>query len=304
MTRPAHPVVAVLTIAHGRHDHLAGQLRALLRSDLRPDLYVVAAMDDPQIRDVVAAADGVAGRTVVVDVPTTGGTLPLAAARNAAAAAAIGAGADVLVVLDVDCLPSPDLVRTYRDALAHLDRLEPTNGSAGSPGPAVVSGPVHYLPPRSPGGYAAADLAASTPHPARPRVAPGDPVRADDVLLFWSLSFAVTSAAWEQIGGFDEGYRGYGGEDTDFAMLLERAGGALWWVAGAVAHHQHHEVDSPPVRHLADIVRNSNRFEGRWGFYPMGGWLDAFADAGLVTRAGTPARWMLTAAGDRAARSR
>ncbi|MDQ2755450.1 MAG: galactosyltransferase-related protein [Actinomycetota bacterium] len=291
---PAAPVVAVLTIARGRHDHLASQVRALGSSDLRPDLYVVAAMDDPQIREVVRATDPAAGHTVVVDVPADPTRLPLAAARNAATAAAQSAGADVLVVLDVDCLPAPDLVRTYRDALATVDAPD---------APAVVSGPVHYLAPRPPGGYTGVDLAASVPHPARPAVAPGGPVRADDVLLFWSLSFAMTTTGWERVGGFDPGYTGYGGEDTDFAMLLQQAGGALWWVADGAAYHQHHAVESPPVRHLADIVRNSNRFEGRWGFYPMAGWLDAFAEAGLVRRAGTPARWTLTADGGRAARS-
>jgi len=290
----AAPAVAVLTIARGRHHHLAAQLLALRDSDLRPDLYVAAAMDDPQIREVVTNADLVATRTVVVDVPAHRSGLPLAAARNTAAAAAIAAGAEVLVVLDVDCLPAVDLVRTYRDALTHVDAADT---------PAVVSGPVHHLPPRPPGGYTSADLASSAPHPARPSVAPGDPVRADDVLLFWSLSFAMTTAGWERVGGFDEGYTGYGGEDTDFAMLLKQAGGALWWVAGGAAFHQHHPVESPPVRHLADIVRNSDRFEGRWGFYPMGGWLHAFADGGLVRRAGTPERWTLTADGDRAART-
>nr|WP_246046228.1 galactosyltransferase-related protein [Rarobacter faecitabidus] len=31
------------------------------------------------------------------------------------------------------------------------------------------------------------------------------------------MTFALSSATWQRIGGFDEGYCGYGGEDTDFA---------------------------------------------------------------------------------------
>jgi hypothetical protein len=36
------------------------------------------------------------------------------------------------------------------------------------------------------------------------------------------------------------------------------------------------------VQHVADIVRNANRFHARHGFWPMDGWLDAFAGLGLV----------------------
>ncbi|WP_425466922.1 galactosyltransferase-related protein [Rarobacter faecitabidus] len=56
-----------------------------------------------------------------------------------------------------------------------------------------------------------------SPHPARPAPAPGEIVAGGSYDLFWSLTFALSSATWQRIGGFDEGYCGYGGEDTDFA---------------------------------------------------------------------------------------
>ena len=87
-------------------------------------------------------------------------------------------------------------------------------------------------------------------------------------------------------------YSGYGGEDTDYAMLLARAEGRLWWVRGAVAYHQHHDIESPPTRHLEAIVRNSSRFHGRWGVFPVEGWLGAFEAQGLITCEG---KLMLTA---------
>ena len=43
----------------------------------------------------------------------------------------------------------------------------------------------------------------------------------DEYRLFWSLSFAVTGDV-VRVGGFDEAYEGYGGEDTDFAFTLGR----------------------------------------------------------------------------------
>ncbi len=291
--------VAVITLAHGRHDHLRAQL-AGLRRGVSPDHYVVAAMDDGDIVRVVAEGGHPAARVTVVDVPGSSSELPLAAARNLAAATAIAAGADVLIFLDVDCIPGADLVETYaaacRTTMSAAAVPRPTKDDV----PEVFSGPVHYLdPPSSESGYTEEELRKSQPHPARPVVVDADREAADDLRLFWSLSFAVTARSWTQVGGFDEGYSGYGGEDTDYAMLLARAGGRLWWLRDAAAYHQHHDVESPPVRHLEAIVRNSNRFHRRWGLFPMEGWLAAFEAEGLITQAGSPPRWALSATGRR-----
>ena len=292
MTTPA-PTTALLTLAHGRHHHLEGLLRGLAAGSAAPDLHVVAAMDDPEIAGVVRthAPRGVPVDVVAVDAHRWG--LPLAAARNRAAERAIASGAELLVFLDVDCIPGQRLVERYREVAR-----DATPGSDD-----VWSGAVHYLPPRADGrAYTSMELEQSRPHSARPVAPPEGVAAADDLRLFWSLSFAITADTWQRVGGFDEGYDGYGGEDTDFAMKLARADGRLWWVGGAPAYHQHHEVETPPRRQLADIVRNSNRFAGRWGWFPMEGWLTAFADEGLITLAGRTPRWHLTAAGHRAAR--
>ena len=53
-------------------------------------------------------------------------------------------------------------------------------------------------------------------------------------------------------------------------------------MGGAAAYHQWHLTQSPPVRHLDDIVRNAAIFADRWGWWPMQGWLGAFAQQGLV----------------------
>lgn len=125
------------------------------------------------------------------------------------------------------------------------------------------------------------------PGPAAPRPASatGEAIVAGtDYALFWSLSFAVRREVWDRIGGFCEEYQGYGGEDTDFARCAEANAVPMRWVGGAHAFHQHHPVENPPVRHLADIVRNAHVFHRRWGAWPMGGWLEGFAEQGLITR--------------------
>ena len=253
---------AVVTLAHGRHAHLAGQARALTRSTVPADVHVVVAMADPAVPQVVPDAD-------VVHVDLVHGGLPLAAARNAGAARALEHDADLLVMLDVDCLPDPQLLARYGAAAARHD--------------GVLSGPVGYLPPPPSGGYPDHGLRAlAQPHPARPVPGEDEVLPADDPALFWSLSFALTPQTWQRVGGFCEDYYGYGGEDTDFGRLLAQRGVPSWWVGGAWAYHQHHDDPGPPVRHLDDVLRNAGVFFDRWGSWPMEGWLQEFARQGLA----------------------
>ncbi|MFC7859317.1 glycosyltransferase family 2 protein [Arthrobacter koreensis] len=264
---------AVITLAHGRHAHLAGQQQALRASTLRPGDYVVVAMDDPAI---AAPHPDVSGTVLRVD--SAGGNLPLARARNLGAETALDRGAELLVFLDVDCLPAPDLLSGYEQAAR-----DPAGTGR------LLCGPVTYLDPPGTGGYDLSGLARlDNPHPARPAPEPGEVVPDENPDLFWSLSFAVTAETWQRIGGFCEDYTGYGGEDTDFARLARRSGVGLAWVGAARAYHQWHPTEDPPVQHVADIVRNANLFYERWGAWPMGGWLTAFRERGLI-RGGTGA---------------
>ncbi|MBA4609630.1 glycosyltransferase family 2 protein [Aeromicrobium sp. Marseille-Q0843] len=263
--------VAVITVVHGRHDHLRLQDDSLALSTRRPDDRVLVAMDDPE---VLAWTTTTPPEPLTVSVPRHPDGLPLAAARNAGATAAIDAGAEVLVFLDVDCLVSPGLVEDYADAVTS----EPDT---------LWCGPVTYLPPPPQGGYRVTDLGAwDSPHPARPAPAPGERLAGGDPDLFWSLSFALHRDAWRWIGGFHEGYAGYGGEDTDFAQCAAAAGVGIGWTGGARAFHQHHPVQRPPVGHLDDILRNGRLFRRRWGRWPMTGWLEQFEERGLVERVG------------------
>lgn len=258
-----------MTVAHGRHRHLRLQGAGLNRSPIRPDLRIVVAIDDPGIAEVVDEA------VEVIDCPTTDSGLPLARARNLGAEHALRRGADMLVFLDVDCIPGPALVGRYAEVCADAT------------GPALFSGPVTYLPPAPAGGYPIDALDAMTrPHPARPDPGPDRVLTADDHDLFWSLSFAASAQTWRLVGGFCEAYAGYGGEDTDFGAVARERGVPLVWVGGAHAYHQHHPVSDPPVEHLDDIVANARIFRRRWGRWPMPGWLDAFEKDGLISRSG------------------
>lgn len=268
--------VGLATIQRGRLEHLARQARGVLTDQSRlPDRYVVLSMDpapEPAAQALKRAVGPLAAEIALVHEPTAATErIPLARARNQAIRA-LG-DVDLAILLDVDCIPGHDLVARY--AAAHA--ADPTTDR-------LLAGPVAYLPPGRPGGLRLrdADRTLAVPPAARP-------VPADDVLLpetrhelFWSLSFAIRPELHERIGGFDERYVGYGGEDTDYAFRARRVPAGLVWVGGAWAYHQHHPVSDPPREHLAAIVDNARRFHECWGCWPMEGWLRAFAADGEI----------------------
>ncbi|MER6691366.1 glycosyltransferase family 2 protein [Streptomyces minutiscleroticus] len=270
---------AVITTVSGRHRHLSLQQDGLAAGTLRPAPYVVVTMDDDAAGRLVARRDPPGHAMAVPRAP--GGGLPLAAARNAGARLALERGADRLVFLDVDCVPGPGTLARY--AAAVRDGM-------------LLCGTVSYLPPPPPGGYRLADLPGlAEPHPARPVPRDDEVLHGGDPNLFWSLSFAVTARTWRDVGGFCEEYAGYGGEDTDFALLARKAGAEVAWLGGAPAYHQHHPVSRPPVEHLDDILRNGALFRSRWGRWPMEGWLREFARRGLVRHDPRTGDWLRTA---------
>ena len=260
-----------MTTVHGRAEHLRRQIDGMSRSATVPDMHVIVAIDDPAVPDVVSVSGSTAH---VVTCDTGPGPLPVASARNVGALTALEHSADLLVFLDVDCIPGSNMLGRYHEAA-----VEPEHRDA------LLCGPVTYLPPpRSTKGYPAALETMMNPHPGRPAPLDGDVIAGTDYDLFWSLSFALTASTWRRIGGFCERYRGYGAEDTDFAQTACAAGVPIRWVGGAHAFHQFHPVSDPPVEHLHDIVRNAMIFHQRWGWWPMPNWLDAFEQRGLIIR--------------------
>ncbi|MHA3701821.1 glycosyltransferase family 2 protein [Jatrophihabitans sp. YIM 134969] len=267
-----------MTPVAGRREHLRRQRDGLRAQTRVPDVHVLAAMGEPNL---AADLDHDVPPADVADVRLPpSGRLPVAGARNAGAVVGLADHADILIFLDVDVIPDRCLVQRYVDGLARCER------------PTVLCGPVAYLPE---GVTDPKEFADHPPHTSRPVPPPGEIVPMTDLDLFWSLSFAVDRETWRRSGGFDEGYDGYGGEDTDFAQQAAAAGVEFAWLGGAVGYHQYHPVSDPPVEHLDDILRNGRRFAERWGRWPMAGWLRAFEAQGLVRRVGagwerTPSR--------------
>lgn len=261
---------SVLIISSGRDRHLARVVQGISRSTRLPDEIVVCYMNEPS---AAPPASALPLRTVHVD-GGTGAPLPLGAARNAAAAAA---STDTLVFLDVDCIPAADMFEQLLGDLARTGGL-------------VMAAPRYLtadadVPAWASGGGEEILIRGSVPHHARAALAPAPgepPAESQEYALFWSLGFAVQRHTFGRIGGFDESFAGYGGEDTDFAFTARQQGVPLAF-SGAVMFHQHHGVYRPPLQHLASIVVNAEAFRAKWGSWPMTGWLEAFARAGYVS---------------------
>jgi N-acetylglucosaminyl-diphospho-decaprenol L-rhamnosyltransferase len=253
--------VSVLTLVRGRRAHLANLIAGLNASRRKPDELVIAYMQPAAHIDLPSTDFPI--REVFV----SGDAMPLAAARNRAAAAASG---KQLIFLDVDCVPSPTLVERYVET--------------GSEPGGIRLGEVLYLPAGAITDgidFVALDRIGKR-HPDKPPIALGEIRPTPTHGELWGLSFGISAADWTRAGGMDERYVGYGGEETDFAARLERAGVAMWWVGGARAYHQHHIVHTPAYQHFDAIIRNARLFRATWGRWCMQYWLGQFAENGLI----------------------
>ncbi len=263
----ATPRTAVVTVTAGREVHLRRQRDALSREEV--DLHVVVGMAGlPELHDAPHAPPVV---STLVAAGERG--LPLAAARNAGARVALDHDADLLVFLDVDCVPGPGSLTHYKAASLRV------------PPETLLCGPVVYLPPPPARGYPeAGELARlADPHPGRPVPLPGEITMDDSRFeLFWSLSFATSREDWRRFGGFCEEFAGYGAEDTDFALRVASRGAHLAWVGGATVFHQYHPPSRHEARHVRELVANARLFHRRHGFWPMADWLMELDDAGVV----------------------
>ena len=256
--------ISVCTLAHGREDHLANLVRGLNQSRRPPCELVIAVLQEQRyslpassfpIRQIVMGDRGI----------------PLALGRNAAANEA---RSDLLVFLDVDCIPHPTLIDDYGKLAENHD--------------GILMGEVGYLPAGATddGVNFASFEQVACKHSERAGPPSTETAPCHDYRCFWSLNFAMSAQDFRRSGGFDESFDGYGGEDTDFARAAVACGLPLWWVRGAKAYHQYHPHHMPPVHHLESVIANAERFRRKWGHPTMQHWLRAFTLMGLIERDG------------------
>jgi GT2 family glycosyltransferase len=265
-------VLSVVTLVRNRNRLLRSFLAGIHHQGVPTEVVVVRAGGEEDPRDVVRGLPGL--RATVTEVEAPDEQIPYSAARNAGAAAATG---EHLAFCDADTIASPSFARAIGAALDEHD--------------ALCTGEVRYLPPGETAGVDFEVLREQArPHPHR------EPVPATGVVLggrhelVWGLCMAMRHSTFDRAGGFDEGYGGYAGEDTDLGRRLAELGVPVGLVADAVVLHQHHDSFEPPVQQLRATVANAQRYRDRWGTWPMEGWLAGFARMGLVDWSPTASR--------------
>lgn len=198
----------------------------------------------------------------VVDFPEPWQSMPLAAARNLGTE---NSRTEHLVFLDVDCIPARDFCEKMVYASVYKNALimgSPRYMLGGTYGIGIEECPAH-----------------SIFHPSRPLIS--GIVREECYEMFWSLCFSLPKKLFVHVGGFDDRYKGYGAEDTDFALEVKKTG-IPFYLAGAEVYHQQHPVYIPPLNHLEPIVNNCNLFYLKWGYWPMADCLQDFLEMGYI----------------------
>ncbi|ARN76897.1 hypothetical protein BST97_02145 [Nonlabens spongiae] len=189
--------------------------------------------------------------------------LPIGQSRNLGAKLA---SFETLHFLDVDCIPDKFYIEKMNDGLLNQNGL--------------FMGTPKYLFDEVSEDFTFNELEKqSTEHHKRPSVKGIE--RSNDAGLFWSLCFSISRSSFKKLGGFDEGYYGYGGEDTDLSFTCKKLN-FPFFLTEAVAYHQQHGFYKPPVDKLQAIVDNCNYFYSKWNHWPMDKHLKAFAEYGYV----------------------
>ncbi|SES45233.1 glycosyltransferase family 2 protein [Actinokineospora terrae] len=213
---PAAPTVSVVVAHYEQHDQLARVLAAL-RNQTAPPLEVIVADDGSAVVPVCPGAS-------VLTQPNRG--FRAAAARNRGAAAARG---EVLVFLDADTVPGPGFLAAITRRVARcpdvlaVGRREHADLSALRPGDDPATAPALTAPTWLDEGYrATADL-----------------LHADGRSFRYVISavLAYRASLHIDLGGFDERFTDYGGEDWDLAYRAWNNGAVLVHEADAVAWH-------------------------------------------------------------------
>jgi GT2 family glycosyltransferase len=237
--------VSVVVSHYEQHAQLDRTLAALGRQTRPPD-EVVVADDGSRVAPVVPP--GV--RLVRQD----DAGFRAAAVRNLGVAASTG---ELLVLLDADTAPEPQLV----EQLVALPEALPEALVVGRRRHADLAGtapddPVEEVGPR-----------LELPEPAWLRAAYAssrDLLDADGSSHRFVISAVLALSRWwyDELGGFDETFRAYGGEDWELAHRSWTAGGLLAHCPGAVAWHDGPDAAERgrrPDAHLAETTAVADR---------------------------------------------
>ncbi|SED12799.1 Glycosyltransferase, GT2 family [Nocardioides exalbidus] len=233
-------------VAHYEQQAALDRTLAALRRQTRPPDEVVVADDGSRRRPTVPAG--------VQLVRQADEGFRAAAVRNLGVAASTG---EVVVLLDADTTPEPGFVE-------RMVRLPESVPEA-----LVVGRRRHADLSRVPPGDPVEDVAPLTelPEPEWLRAAYAetrDLLDADATAHRFVIGAVLACSRWwfDEVGGFDETFRAYGGEDWELAHRSWTAGGLLAHCPDAVAWHDGPDAGARgrhPDAHLEETVAVADR---------------------------------------------
>jgi len=208
------PTFSVIVPSYRRPDKLAACLESLAAQTWALDDFEAIVVDDAGMRAVLApiAARSHPFACRLWSQPNRGA----AAARNAGARLARGT---LLAFTDDDCRPAPNWLESFKRALA----AEPKD--------ALVGGRV--LNALTSDRFACASQALVDFLVDQSRAGGGQG------RLLTSNNLCVPRVAFQELGGFDEAFRGAGGEDREFCLRWAHAAGRTLYAPEAVVLHAH-----------------------------------------------------------------
>lgn len=261
MLNAGRATVSVITFDYGPKKELGAFIKALSRCSEKPsELLVVRFGRKP------SPLPSAPFPVVEILIPLHTHCIPFSSVRNLAVEIARG---EKLIFLDVACIPGPSLLADYSVALDSSRTI--CIGSIRER--AELSGALQIFVRRvlsffRSGGDSAIDGIRFTKHSGPEEVA-------------WSCNFGIRKSSYRWIGGFDEAYWGFGGEDFDFLIRAAKKGIKVEFIEAAARfrHRSNHQLPTP---YLESIVRNARIFRKKWGFWPTRLWLDELGDRGYI----------------------
>jgi len=235
------PKVSVCIPTYNRRQILLQTLESLKRQQEPVQNFEVVVGDDGSV-------DGTVEMVSALQTPYRLRVFTHANAGPAAATnlAASHAENEILVLLDDDQIAAPRLIgahirahQQYGDVL--VQGLFPLTEESRKRGASLLY-ERHLM----------SDIAPlDAEHPFSPRI--------------WSANVSVRRSTWKRVGGLDESFREYGGEDTDFGMRVAAAGCPVVFVPDALSYHVHlisyRSAQRQPYHAGRAMVRLAEKFD-------------------------------------------
>ena len=240
---------------YGREQVLVDTIAALRSLRVPPDEILVADQTERHGPEVEAALRSLEGAGAIRWLRLPEPSIPKS--MNETLRAATG---DLVLFLDDDIIPGPDLVEAHRAAYT-ADSIWAVSGQVLQPGEPRID-----PPPRRPSAWG--DL-----------YFPYNQNRGDWVDNVMAGNLSVRREAALRIGGFDENFVGVAYRfETDFARRIIAAGGRIWFEpaasirhlrapAGGTRSHGNHLTSASPAHSVGDYYFALMTLErGRWRY--------------------------------------